>query len=130
MQLIHPPMDGTTTEFEFGMELIIDIRGCDLEVITNSDELRRYIDDLVELLGMKKFGELWLHHFGHASSITTGYTVFQAIETSSIVVHASEGLRSVHANIFSCQKFDAGAARDYSEMFFRGVNTTYSVLPR
>jgi S-adenosylmethionine/arginine decarboxylase-like enzyme len=130
MRHTRQPANGTAERFVFGMELIMDIAGCDVDVITDPASLRTYASELVDLLRMKKFGETWLHHFGHAHQVTTGYTMFQAIETSSIVVHVSEGPGRVHANVFSCREFDTDAALEYSEKFFGGSDTTYSVLHR
>lgn len=131
MRRVHPAAgDGSAADFTFGMELIMDIDGCDPEVIADPDALRSYTIELVEQLEMKRFGETWLHHFGHAKAVTTGYTVFQPIETSSIVLHVSEGLGRVHANVFSCQPFDARRAMDYGERYFCGKDTTYTILPR
>ncbi|NMO57701.1 hypothetical protein HH310_41885 [Actinoplanes sp. TBRC 11911] len=123
----HQPSDG---EFIFGLELVMDIDGCAPDVISDPGALRRYIAGLVEHIKMKPFGETWLHHFGHASAVAAGFTAFQAIETSSIIVHVSEGLDRVHINVFSCMPFDTGLAMDYSETFFGGSDTTFSILAR
>jgi S-adenosylmethionine/arginine decarboxylase-like enzyme len=127
MRSPHQPAD---SEFTFGLELVMDIDGCDTNVITDPGALRHYTAELVERIKMTAYGETWLHHFGHASAVTAGYTAFQAIETSSIIVHVSEGLRRVHINVFSCRRFDPDDAIDYSEMYFRGTDTTYTILPR
>lgn len=117
-------------DFTFGQELILDVSGCDPAVIIDPAALSRYTTELVDLIQMKPYGDVWLHHFGHANEVTSGYTAFQPIETSSIVVHVSEGLARVHANIFSCRAFDTDAAMDFTEKFFGGTDTTYTVLPR
>lgn len=131
MRRPHPTAENATGRpFDFGMELIADIGGCDWRATTDSGELRAFVAGLVELLGMKSFGEPWQHHFGHATAITTGYTVFQAIETSSITLHVSEGLNRVYCNVFSCLPFDANKALDYTERFFGGTDTVYTVLSR
>ena len=127
MRRQHEPADG---EFAFGVELVMDIDGCDMKVIGDPGALRRYTVELVDRIKMRRYGEPWLHHFGHASAVTSGYTVFQAIETSSIIVHVSEGLRRVHVNVFSCRPFDPDDVMDHSEKFFGGTETTYSVLSR
>lgn len=131
MRRPHKPTEGATGRpFDFGMELIMDISGCDWNVISDPAALSKFVVDLVDLLKMKRFGEPWQHHFGHATDITTGYTVFQAIETSSIVVHVSEGLHRVYCNVFSCLPFDAEEALEYSERFFAGTDAAYTVLGR
>lgn len=127
MQSLHQPADG---DFLFGLELVMDIHNCDPAVISDADALRHYTAGLVERIKMKAYGEPWLHHFGHGNAITSGYTVFQAIETSSIIVHVSEAPRRVHANVFSCQHFDCQNALTYTESYFGGTDTTYTILSR
>jgi len=127
MRRPHQPADGA---FAFGIELVIDIDDCDPQVISDPGALRRYTAELVEQIKMKAYGQTWLHHFGHASAVTAGYTAFQPIETSSIIVHVSEGLRRVHINLFSCRPFDPHDAMDYSEKFFGGTDTTYTIQSR
>jgi S-adenosylmethionine/arginine decarboxylase-like enzyme len=128
--MMRRPHQSADSDFAFGIELVMDIDDCDTEAISDPGALRRYTAELVERIKMTAYGETWLHHFGHASAVTTGYTAFQAIETSSIIVHVSEGLRRVHVNVFSCRRFDADDAMDYSERFFGSTDTTYSVLSR
>lgn len=127
MRRLHQATGG---EFTYGLELIIDIDHCDLAVISDPDALKRYISGLVDRIQMKAFEGTWIRHFGHGSAVTSGYTAFQPIETSSIVVHVSDGLRRVHVNVFSCRRFDALDAMDYTETFFGGTDTTYTVLSR
>jgi S-adenosylmethionine decarboxylase len=124
------PHESGGNDFRYGMELIVDLDGCNPSTIADGAELRRYTSELVDLIKMKAFGEPWLQHFGHASAVTAGYTAIQPIETSSIVVHVSEGLGRVHINIFSCQTFDPEEALEYSEKFFGGTDTTFTVLTR
>lgn len=127
MRRPHRPVSG---EFTFGMEVVLDIENCDLTVITDPDALKQYIAELVDRIKMVPFGPTWLQHFGHANPATSGYTAVQLIETSSIVVHVTEGPRGVHINVFSCRPFDPDDVMDFSEAFFGGTDTTYSVLSR
>ena len=127
MRSLHQPAGG---DFHFGLELIMDVHNCDPAVITDADAIRRFTAGLVEQIKMLPYGETWLHHFGHANAVTAGYTAFQAIETSSIIVHVSEGPLRVHVNVFSCQLFDCQDAMDYTEQFFGGTDTTYTILSR
>ena len=127
MRSLHQPAEG---DFTFGLELVMDIHNCDPATITDPDHLKRFTAGLVEQIKMVAYGETWLHHFGHASAVTAGFTAFQAIETSSIIVHVSEGPRRVHVNVFSCRLFDCQDAMDYTERFFGGTDTTYTILSR
>jgi S-adenosylmethionine/arginine decarboxylase-like enzyme len=127
MRSPHRTADG---ELTFGMELVADIDDCDIAVITDPAALARYTAELVDRIKMTAYGKPWLQHFGHADPATSGYTVFQPIETSSIILHVSEGLRRVHINVLSCRKFDPDAVLEHGEAFFAGTDTTYSVLSR
>ena len=127
MRSLHQPAEG---DFTFGLELIMDVHDCDPAVITDADALRTYMAGLVERIKMVAYGQTWLHHFGHASAVTAGFTAFQAIETSSLIVHVSEGPRRVHANVFSCRLFDCQDAMTYTEQFFGGTDTRYTILSR
>lgn len=127
---MRQPHRSANGEITFGMELIMDIDGCDPTVFTDPAALSRYLTELVERLKMKAYGLPFLKRFGLADPNTAGYTAIQPIETSSIVVHASEGLARVHINVFSCRIFDPADVMDYSEQFFRGTDMRYTTLAR
>jgi len=50
----------------------IDLYNCDLDLITNSKIIAEYVDELVELLEMKKYGECHIVNFGKEPKVT-GY---------------------------------------------------------
>lgn len=103
----------------YGMEVILDVYGCDLKIISCENAIKEFADKMCRLLGMKKFGKALTPHFGHADPKTSGYSLLQFIETSSITGHFSEFKRSAYINIFSCRMFDAEKAIDFTKKFFR-----------
>ncbi|MGA4789175.1 MULTISPECIES: S-adenosylmethionine decarboxylase family protein [Nocardia] len=102
----------------FGMELILDLGGCAPEGISDAEAIRGYARELVKLIEMKPFGEPIIEHFGHDDPVTSGYTLVQLIETSSIVGHFSEKLGRAYLNIFSCRRFDSELALRFSADWF------------
>lgn len=125
----------------FGMELVLDIDGCDLDALIDPGRLATFAEDLVTLLEMKAYGPCELWHFGHDDPVTAGYTsevvgftgdtvrLRQLIETSSIVGHFSPELRRAHLNIFSCRRFDPEKALAFClERFGGHVGETGAVL--
>jgi hypothetical protein len=126
---VGPPID----DMVFGMELVLDIDGCDQPPLTHPGLLNRFALDLVELLDMKAYGPCELWHFGHDDPVTAGYTsevvgftgdtirLRQLIETSSIVGHFSPELRRAHLNIFSCRRFDPEKAAEFCTKHFGGT---------
>jgi S-adenosylmethionine decarboxylase len=119
----------TAADMVYGMELVMDIDGCSLELISDEAALRELAAGLVEVIGMKAYGDPILAHFGHADPVTSGWTLVQLIETSSIVAHFSDHLRRAHINVFSCRWFDVDAVVKYVGGAVP-LSTTWTVLYR
>lgn len=101
----------------YGYELLLDLYGCDREILESKEHLKRYNKEIVRLIDMEamglpvipeKFGKGTLH----------GYSSVQFIQTSSIVVHLCEDLLEAHVNIFSCKRFDEMVAQEFTSRFF------------
>jgi len=106
-------------EEDYGMEVVLDLYGCDPKAIRSRSALRNFVTKMCRLLKMKKFGKTLIPHFGHDSEKTAGYSLLQFIETSSITGHFSESKNSAYINIFSCQMFDAKKAISFTKKFFK-----------
>jgi len=102
----------------YGIELILDLYGCDQKTIRSRKKLSEFVDNLCALIKMKKYGKLSIPHFGLKNPHTTGYSLLQFIETSSITAHFSELWNSAYINIFSCKQFDIEKAADFAKKFF------------
>ncbi|MCK9614676.1 MAG: S-adenosylmethionine decarboxylase [Candidatus Omnitrophica bacterium] len=103
----------------FGYELIMDLHGCDLGVMTSKKKLQEYVDKLCPLIDMVKYGKLFLPYFGIQKPHTKGYSLAQFIETSSITAHFSEHWRISYINIFSCKPFNPSVAKKFTKDFFK-----------
>ena len=103
----------------FGLEVILDLYGCDPKVIRSAKALREFAVKMCTVLKMKRYGKAMTPHFGHDNPKTSGYSLLQFIETSSITGHFSEGMNSAYINIFSCKMFDAGKAVSFTKKFFK-----------
>jgi len=104
---------------EFGAELILDLHDCDPAVIRSRKKLEEFARKLVRRIRMVPYGKPFLAHFGHKDPVTSGYSLVQLIETSSITAHFSEGKNSVYLNIFSCKHFDKDDAKEFCKAFFK-----------
>lgn len=103
----------------FGKELILDLYDCDLTKISSEAEIRNFVEKLCdEVIKMKRFGEALIPHFGHANPVTSGFSLVQLIETSSVTGHFSEYKRSAYINIFSCAPFDPEETANFCQQFF------------
>ena len=115
---------------EFGIELILDLYQCDPEIIRSEEKLKEYVDKLCKILEMKKYKECHIHHFGHNSEKTAGYSLLQFIETSSITGHFAEATNNAYLNIFSCKSYDAKKAVDFTKDFFKAKKVKKKIIVR
>ena len=103
---------------DFGTELILDLHGCDARTMRSRAKLDAFARSLCRRIKMKRYGEPILEHFGHKDPITSGYSLVQLIETSSITGHFSEHTGSIYLNIFSCKPFDPADAAAFCTKYF------------
>lgn len=114
----------------FGMELVLDLHGCDPEVIRSREKLAAFSKKLCRRIKMKAFGQPVLEHFGHKSPVTSGYSLVQLIETSAITAHFSEGLNAVYMNVFSCKAFDPDDALAFCKDYFKATRVKRRFIVR
>lgn len=104
---------------QYGQELILNLYGCDLERISDGKLIRKFVIELCDkVILMKRYGRALIPHFGHENPITSGYSLVQLIETSSVTAHFSEYKKSVYLNIFSCKWFDAAKTAKFCKEWF------------
>jgi S-adenosylmethionine decarboxylase len=122
---------GSETPLEgFGLEVVMDLYDCDPEVIRSAKLLEAYVTKLCKLLKMKKFGKTQLPHFGYNEAHTSGFSMLQFIETSSITGHFSELWNSAYINVFSCRTFDTKKAIEFTTKYFKAKRVNDRVLVR
>lgn len=127
MAVVKTDLDDSTA---FGVELVLDLYGCDPDTIRSPDQLTRYVRELCELIGMRRYGNPFAERFGLNEAKATGYSIVQLIETSSITGHFSEQCNSAYLNIFSCKDFDVDVATAFSQKFFGADSVERHVLTR
>ncbi len=116
---------------DFGMELVLNLYDCELEKISSEESIRRFVTILCdEVIEMKRYGEALIPHFGHESPITSGYSLVQLIETSSVTAHFSEHKRAVYLNIFSCKLFDPVKTKKFCVEWFGAKKARKTLLQR
>ena len=115
--MLNSPVKGE--ENMFGQELTLNLYDCDLATISSGEKIKEFVIKLCDdVIHMKRYGEPLIPHFGHDNPITSGYSLVQLIETSSVTAHFSEYKKSVYLNIFSCAWFDAKKTEDFCKAFF------------
>lgn len=120
----------TAAEPTYGWHLVLDLHNCDPSLINNSEALRYWVTDLVKGIDMVPHGDPVIDYIRRPDPVTSGFTVVQLIETSSITAHLSPHLRTAHVDVFSCRVFDPAAVVRHTEKRFGGSGGHLAFLPR
>ena len=108
--------DYTATD-EWGLVTSIDLHGCKPETIRDADAIKRFVVELCDRIGMKRFGECQVVNFGEDERVA-GFSMTQLIETSLISAHFANATNTTYLDIFSCKFYDPQAAADFAKEFF------------
>ncbi|MBN2293361.1 MAG: S-adenosylmethionine decarboxylase [Pirellulales bacterium] len=122
-------MSNAVREGVWGIASAIDIYDCDPELIRDADAIRRFVVELCDLIEMKRFGETQVVHFGEDERVA-GYSMVQLIETSLISAHFANQTNAVYLDVFSCKPYNPQVVRDFSQAFFRGLESSLQVALR
>ena len=103
----------------WGIATSIDIYNCDPDAIRSAEKIRRFVVELCDLIGMRRFGETQVVHFGEDERVA-GYSMVQLIETSLISAHFANQTDTVYLDVFSCRPYDPAIVADFAQRFFAG----------
>ncbi len=101
----------------YGYTLSLDLADCN-DNIKDKNLLELFVSELCKEIYMKPYGKPVIVHFGKGH--TTGYSLVQLIETSSITGHFTDKHRTAHLDIFSCKKFSPSKATKFCKEYFGG----------
>jgi S-adenosylmethionine decarboxylase len=90
----------------YGLELIVDMRGCDLSDLSKK-KLRDFFIKLARRIKMIRHGEPMYWEDKSNKPHLYGISAIQFIRTSNFVCHSLPLLNAVYLNIFSCKNFDS-----------------------
>ncbi|NLX49823.1 MAG: S-adenosylmethionine decarboxylase [Methanospirillum sp.] len=113
----------------WGLCTCIDLLGCDPAGIRDADRIRQYLVEVCDLIGMKRFGEPQVVHFGPTNRVA-GYSMTQLIETSLISGHFANETNSAYIDIFSCKEYEPDLAADFTRRFFGAGSATVRTILR
>jgi S-adenosylmethionine/arginine decarboxylase-like enzyme len=103
----------------YGMELILELFGCDMEAITSKEKIEEFIEKVCEEIKMERYGRPMIKRFPGGKLWGVGYSFLQFLTTSSIAGHFIDEGAIAFINIFSCKEYDAERATRFTENFFK-----------
>ncbi|MDH5669805.1 MAG: S-adenosylmethionine decarboxylase [Nitrospira sp.] len=100
----------------WGLCTAIDLQECNPDLIRDAEAIKRYVIELCDLIGMKRFGECQVVNFGEGR--VAGYSMVQLISTSLISGHFANDTNKAYLDIFSCKGYDPAVVESFSKAFF------------
>jgi len=90
----------------WGYHLILDCSNCDQTLMSDYNNVNKWIKQLVRDIDMQPIGEPHIEYTAENLIDKAGFTVIQIIVTSSIVAHFVDSLGHIYLDVFSCKQFD------------------------
>lgn len=103
----------------WGLACSFDIYGCNPKMIRGADEIKRFVRELCDLIGMRRFGDTTVVDFGEDER-AAGFSMTQLIETSLISAHFANATNTVYLDVFSCKLYDPAVVERFATEFFGG----------
>ena len=114
----------------WGYHLLLDCGGSPRELITDGDNIYKFVKELVAAIDMKAYGEPLLKHFAEHDPDKAGYSLVQLIETSNITGHFVDKDGSVYLDVFSCKPFSNEDAIKVVQKYFKPKNIRMHFITR
>lgn len=112
----------------WGLCTAVDLQDCNPDLIRDPEQIKRYVVELCELIGMKRFGECQVVNFGEGR--VAGYSMVQLISTSLISGHFANDTNNAYLDIFSCKGYEPAAVEAFSKEFFGARRSTATATLR
>jgi S-adenosylmethionine decarboxylase len=112
------------------LHVMVDLYGCNPELLENEAYLRQVLDDYPARIGMEKVSPVQLSYIETSDPLDAGYSGFVIIATSHISLHAWGPYKMVNLDIFSCEEFDAEDAVAFARGKFQADDVEVRVVER
>jgi len=113
----------------WGILSSIDLFNCNEQKIRDNEAIKRYVDELCELIEMRQFGETQIVHFGEDERVA-GFSMIQLIETSLISGHFANKTNNAYIDIFSCKFYEPSVAKEFTQKYFEAKKVKMQYILR
>ena len=113
----------------WGLLTSLDMYDCNPDIIREAEKIKQYVIELCDLIGMKRFGDCQVVHFGKDERVD-GYSMVQLIETSLISGHFANLTNAAYIDIFSCSPYEPEKVAQFSKQFFEAKSIEIHVTKR
>jgi S-adenosylmethionine decarboxylase len=113
----------------WGVSSCIDLYGCDLQLMQDEGEIKRFVHELCDLIKMQRFGETQVVRFGDDTRVS-GFSMTQLIETSLISAHFADNSQAIYLDVFSCAPYDPDEVAAFAAHFFKAQRRKVRIVKR
>ena len=115
-----------------GSHLTLDCTGCTGDILLDTEELRKFMEDLVMVLGMRKLMDPVLVRCDNELNAWDqgGISAFVMIAESHISIHTFPDAGLVTADVYSCKPFDTERAISMFEKAFEPQEIKTQIIKR
>ena len=114
----------------WGHHLILDCKSGSKKLIRDKQNLKNFVDELVNRIDMVAVGEPIIKFLASNAVDKAGYSLVQLIETSSIVGHFINSSGDFYLDVFSCKEFEIEKVTECVDQFFSPFETKSRYLLR
>jgi S-adenosylmethionine/arginine decarboxylase-like enzyme len=114
----------------WGYHALFDCSECNIHLISDKENIRTFIKELVKEIDMVSFGEPMIEYFKTHDPNKSGISFFQMIETSNISGHMVESTSDAYIDIFSCKEFDTNTANKIIQKYFDPKKSRLNFITR
>ena len=114
----------------WGYHLILDCKSGSKKLIRDKQNLKNFVDELVNRIDMVAVGEPIIKFLASNAVDKAGYSLVQLIETSSIVGHFINSSGDFYLDVFSCKEFEIEKVTECVDEFFSPLETKSRYLLR
>lgn len=114
----------------WGYHLMLDCDNCDISKMTDKNNIRLFVKELVDAINMVAVGEPWIEQTAIGIPDKEGFSMYQLIVTSNISAHFVNIPKQIYLDVFSCKEFDKKTVVDVVTKFFSPTNINQNFIIR
>ena len=108
---------------------MLDCSGCDINSVTDRNNIYVFVKDLVNRIDMTAHGEPIIEHL-LLGDPKQGYSLMQLITTSNICAHFMDLDGTAYFDIFSCKIFDIETVKAVVNEYFHPTKIRVNFITR
>jgi S-adenosylmethionine decarboxylase len=112
------------------IHVMLDLYGCNPDLLANEALLRQVLDEYPTRIGMERVSPVELRDIKTSNPLDDGFSGFVIIATSHVSLHAWPPYGMVNIDIFSCEDFGVNDTIAFAQLMFQTKDIEVHVVER